>query len=166
MIRTILAVSALLALTMGAASGQQAAKPFDAADYPPELRKSFDAAIEACREADDGKVTFAPNTVRRADLTGDGRPDYIVSLDEATCSTFESVFCGTGGCTHDIYVALADGSYRNVFSNRLLAYRIMPGKGASSIRFDLHGSYCDTYGVHPCARTRRITDKPFAFRNR
>lgn len=170
MIRTILAISALLVLMMGAASGQQAAKqpPFDAANYPAEIRKSFDTAIEACREADDGKVTFAPDTVRSFDLNGDGRKDFIVSLEDATCSTFESVFCGTGGCTLDIYVALPDGTYRQVFSNRVLRYRVMyvKPKGANSIRFDLHGSYCDTYGAAPCSRTQRITDKPFEFKNK
>lgn len=168
MIRKILAASALLALTMGAASGQQAAMPFDAANYPAEIRKSFDTAIEECREADDGKTTFAPDTVRAVDLTGDSRTDFIVSLDDAKCSTFESIFCGTGGCAHDIYVSLPDGTYRNVFSGRVLAYKIIraKGKGASSIRFDVHGSHCGTYGAHPCAKTQRITDQPLEFKNR
>lgn len=170
MIRKTLLLSAVLALTFGAALAAEGAKPapFNAGDYPAEIRKSFDAAIEACREADDGKTTFAPDTVRSFDLTGDGRKDFIVSLENATCSTFESVFCGTGGCTHDIYVALPDGTYRNVFSNRVLAYRIMrvKSKGPNSIRFDLHGSYCGTYGAAPCARTQRITDQPFEFKNR
>jgi hypothetical protein len=170
MIRKSLLASALLALTVGAAAGGDAAKeaPFNTGVYPAEIRKSFDAAVEECRDADDGKVTFAADTVRSVDLTGDGRQDFVVSLENATCSTFESVFCGTGGCSLDIYVALPDGTYRNVFSNRVLAYTILPGKakGPRTIRFDMHGAYCGTYGPAECHKQRRITDHPFAFKNR
>jgi len=170
MIREVLFVSALLVLTAGSSAGQGAATraPFDAGDYPAEIRKSFDAAIEACREADDGKVTFAPDTVRSVDLNGDGRPDFMVSLENAKCSTFESIFCGTGGCPLDIYVALADGTYRSVFSDQVRAWKILPskGKGPRSIRFDMHGGYCSTYGAAECYKTRRITDEPFAYKDR
>jgi hypothetical protein len=170
MIRKSLLACALLALTVGAAAGQDAAKqaPFNANDYPPEIRKSFDAAVKECREADDGKVTFAADTVRTVDLTGDGRLDFIVSLENTGCSTFESVFCGTGGCSLDIYVALPDGNYRNVFSNNVRGYKILPAmkKGPRTIRFDMHGGYCNTYGAAECHKQRRITDQPFAFKDR
>jgi hypothetical protein len=170
MTRKSLLACALLALTVGAAAGQGTAKQaqFNASDYPPEIRKSFDAAVKECREANDGKVTFAGDTVRAVDLTGDGRQDFIVSLENTECSTFESVFWGTGGCSLDIYVALPDGTNRNVFSNRVLAYTILPGKakGPRTIRFDMHGAYCGTYGPAECHKQRRITDQPFAFKNR
>jgi hypothetical protein len=170
MIGKNLLACALLGLTVGAAAGREAAKqaPFNAGDYPAEIRKSFDTAVEACREADDGKVTFATDTVRSVDLTGDGRQDFVVSLENTRCSTFESVFCGTGGCPLEIYVALPDGTYRNVFSDQVRAYKILPGKGKGpqTIRFDMHGGYCNTYGAAECTRQRRITDKPFAFKDR
>jgi hypothetical protein len=170
MIRKILLVSALLASTVGAAVAQATVQqaPFNAGDYPAEIRKSFDAAIEGCKAADDGKVTFAPDTVRSVDLTGDGRQDFIVSLEDAKCSTFESIFCGTGGCALDIYVALPDGTYRSVFSNQVRGYKILPGKAkaAKTIRFDMHGGYCNTYGAAECYKQKRITDKPFEFKDR
>jgi hypothetical protein len=170
MIKKSLLAFAVLAMTVGATAGQEAAKqaPFNASHYPAEIRKSFDTAVEACREADDGKVTFAADTVRRVDLTGDGRQDFIVSLENAKCSTFESVFCGTGGCPLDIYVALPDGNYRSVFSNQVRAYKILPskGKGPRTIRFDMHGGYCGTYGAAECTKRQRITDLPFEFKDR
>lgn len=158
----------MLVLSAVAAAAQGAAKPapFNENDYPVEIRETFTHAVKACKEADDGKVTFAADTVRKVDLTGDGREDYIVSLEDASCSTFESIFCGTGGCPLDIYVALKDGTYRNVFSNQVRAYKILPGRGARTIRFDMHGGYCDTYGAAECYKRRRITDKPFAFKDR
>jgi hypothetical protein len=170
MIRKSLLACALFAMTVAVATGREAAKqaPFDASDYPAEIRKSFDAAVKECREADDGKVTFADDTVRSVDLTGDGRQDFIVSLENATCSTFESVFCGTGGCSLDIYVALPDGTYRGVFSNNVRGYKILPAmkKGPRTIRFDMHGGYCNTYGAAECYKHRRITGEPFAFKDR
>jgi hypothetical protein len=170
MIRRLLLASAVVAASLGAATAQKAASqpPFDATNYPSEVRKSFDAATEACHEADDGKVTFAPNTVRAVDLTGDGRQDFIVSLQDAKCSTFASVFCGTGGCPLDIYVALPDGNYRSVFSDQVRGYKILPakGKGPSTIRFSMHGGFCGTYGAAECTKQQRITDQPFEFKDR
>ena len=170
MIRKLLLAVAMLALTASACAAQKAAKqpPFDAANYPSELRASFDPAIKACTEADEGKVTFAPNTVRAVDLTGDGRQDFIVSLADAKCSTFASIYCGTGGCPLDIYVALPDGSYRSVFSNQVRGYKILPtqGKGARTISFDMHGGFCGKSGADECVKQQRITDQPFEFKDR
>ena len=46
MIRKLVLAFAVLALTAGVATAQKAAKlpPFDAANYPAELRATFDAA--------------------------------------------------------------------------------------------------------------------------
>ena len=156
---------AMLALTAGAAA-QEAAKlpPFKAADYPIEIRKALSYGPEECKRQGGAKVTFAPDTVRRVDLNGDGRDDYIISFADTECAGRLSVYCGTGGCSLDIYVTLANGKQRNVFSDRVRAYEILPGEGARTIRFDMHGSYCGTYGAAACPKEQRITDKPFAFR--
>src|SRR5215211_5203573 len=66
--------------------------------YPPEVEASLEFARKQCKEAEGTKTTFGKNTVRKIDLTGDGRADYIVSMDEAKCEGWESYFCGTGGC--------------------------------------------------------------------
>jgi hypothetical protein len=171
MIRKLLVGLAAVALTVGAAAAQQKPSrqpPFDAANYPSELRKSFDAAAKDCHDADEGKVTFAPDTVRTVDLTGDGRQDFIVSLENAKCSTAASIFCGTGGCPLEIYVGLPDGSYRSVFSSQVRGYKILPaqGKGPRTIKFDMHGGFCGTYGAAECVKEQRITDQPFEFKDR
>jgi hypothetical protein len=170
MIRKLLLACAVLVLAIGTAAAQKAAKqpPFDPQNYPAEIRKSFDAATKECHEADEGKVTFAPDTVRAVDLTGDGRQDFIVSLENAKCSSFASIYCGTGGCPLDIYVALPDGSYRSVFSSQVRSYKILPasGKGARTIRFDMHGGFCGKYGAAECYKQQRITDQPFEYKDR
>lgn len=157
---------AVLALTAGAAAAQDVAKlpPFRAIDYPIEIRKALSYGPEECKRQGGGKVTFAPDTVRKVDLNGDGRDDYIISFADTECAGRLSVYCGTGGCSLDIYVTLANGRQRNVFSDRVRAYEILPGESARTIRFDLHGSFCGTYGAAECPKEQRITDKPFEFR--
>lgn len=157
---------ALLLLTVGNAAAQQAAKPppFKATDYPIEIRKALSYGPEECRRQGGGKVTFAPDTVRKVDLNGDGRDDYIISFADTECAGRFSVYCGTGGCSLDIYVTLANGKQRNVFSDRVRAYEILPGEGVRTIRFDMHGSFCGTFGAAECPKEQRITDKPFEFR--
>lgn len=129
--------------------------------YPPEVESSLELARKECKEAEGTKTTFGKNTVRKIDLTGDGRADYIVSMDEAKCEGWESYFCGTGGCGLEILVALPNGKYVSVFDMRVRSYNILPGKGAKRIQFELHGMYCGRSGVPSCYKTRRITAKPF-----
>ena len=58
------------------------------------------------------------------------------------------------------------GKYRSVFSNPVRTYDILPGRGARTIRFSMHGGYCDTYGAATCYKRKRITAKPFEFKDR
>lgn len=166
MVTRLLMCSVVFVATVAAAAAQDAAKEpaFRAGDYPIEVRKSLSNAVLTCRQADDGKVTFAPDTVRRVDLTGDGREDYIVSLRNTKCSSFPFIYCGTGGCELDIIVALPGGKHRKVFSNRVRGHEILPGSGGRTISFDMHGGYCGKSGPAECIRKRRITTKPFVIR--
>jgi hypothetical protein len=113
-------------------------------------------------------VTFAPDTVRRIDLTGDRRDDYIVDFRDTKCGERETTYCGTGGCVMNILVTLADGSVRPVFDGYVRSYKIaappMKRGAARTIRFDLHGSYCGGFGAQACVKEKAITATPFAFK--
>jgi hypothetical protein len=163
--RTLIAF-VMLASTAGSAVAQEAAKlpPFKAIDYPIDVRKALSYGPEECKRQGGGKVTFAPDTVRKIDLNGDGRDDYIISFRDTKCEGQMAVYCGTGGCTTDIHVTLPSGRQRMVFSDRVRDYEVLPGEGARTIRFDMHGSYCGTYGAAECPKEHRITTKPFEFR--
>jgi hypothetical protein len=157
---------ATLATIAGSAAAQQGPKlpPFRAAAYPIDIRKALSYGPDECRRQGGGKVTFAADTVRRIDLNDDGRDDYIITFEDTKCAGRESVYCGTGGCTLDIHVTLPNGKQRMIFSDRVRAYEILPGEGARTIRFDMHGSFCGTYGAAECPKEQRISDKPFAFK--
>jgi hypothetical protein len=158
----------LLLTLLATAARADDAKPFNAADYPPGVQKALRYAVEECDSQGGGAVTFAPDTVRKLDLTGDGRDDYIVDFRDTKCRERESTYCGTGGCVLDILVTLPDGSVRSVFDGYVRNYAIVapPTKrgAARTVRFDLHGSYCGGFGAQVCVRERAITATPFAFK--
>jgi hypothetical protein len=153
------------ALVAGSALAQEPAKlpPFDPGNYPPEVRNALRYANQECTRQGGGVVTCGSDTVRRLDLTGDGRDDYIVDFHDTECAGREAVYCGTGGCSIEILVTLPNGKIRSVFSDRVRSYEILPGEGARTIRFELHGSYCGGHGNPSCVKERRITAKPFGF---
>lgn len=157
----------LLTLLMTSARADEA-KPFNPADYPPGVQTALRYANEECDSQQGGEVTFAPNTVRRIDLTGDGREDYIVDFQDAKCGDRETTYCGTGGCVMKILVTLPDGSVREVFGGHVLRYGIMAPavkRGAArTVRFDLHGSFCGGFGAQTCVKQKAITATPFAFK--
>src|SRR5947209_6276527 len=122
-----LLVLCAIAANVRIASAQDVLPPFEVSSYPGEVQKSLQAARDACKENDGKQIKFAPDTVRTIDLTGDGKPDYIVSFEESECDGNQVPFCGTGGCDLDIIVTLPNGKLRNVFSNRIRGYEIQPG---------------------------------------
>lgn len=134
-----------------------------AAEYPREV-KAARYAQDECKSQGGGKATLAPDTVRKVDLTGDGRDDYIVDFRDTQCEGRQAVYCGTGGCRMDILVTLPNGKIRTVFSDRLRNYDVLPGEGARTIRFELHGSFCGRSGNPSCVKEHTITAKPFAFK--
>jgi len=164
--RIIALLFAALALVSGSALAQDSAErvTFDETKYPREVRKSLRYAHEECKRQGGAKVTFAPDTVRKLDLTGDGRDDYIVDFRDTQCADRQAVYCGTGGCGLDILVSLPNGKIRNVFSARVRTYEILPGEGAKTIRFMLHGTYCGGHGNPSCPKEHKITAKPFVFK--
>lgn len=157
----------MLALFSSAVRAEDA-RAFYPADYPPGVQKALRYANEECTSQDGGEVSFAPDTVRRIDLTGDGRDDYIVDFGKTKCGDRETTYCGTGGCVIKILATLRDGNLREVFDGYVLRYKIMPPptkRGAArSIRFDLHGSFCGGFGPQACVKQKTITATPFAFK--
>jgi hypothetical protein len=116
----------LLLALIASATRAEDAKPFNPSDYPPGVQTALRYANEECTSQDGGEVSFAPATVRKTDLTGDGRDDYVVDFSETKCGDRQTTYCGTGGCVMNILVTLPDGSVRKVFDGYVRSYTIMP----------------------------------------
>jgi hypothetical protein len=170
-IRKLMLVITVLAA--GCALAQQPAKlpPFDPGNYPPEVQKALRYADDECKRDGGDGVTFAPDTVRKLDLTGDGRDDYIVSFGDTKCSGRNAfaLYCGSGGCLLNILVTLPDGKVRKVFGDYVRGYDIRPdpaakSDGPRSIGFELHGAFCGEHGTPSCFKEKHITTRPFEFK--
>src|SRR6516162_43564 len=142
---------------------QQDTKPFDPKIYPAGVQKVLQEARDECKAKSGGEVQFAADTVRALDLTRAGHIDYIVDLRDAACRDREAVYCGTGGCDLYILVTYPSGGTRLVFGQHVREYEVLPGNGARTIRFALHGGYCGGHGNPSCVKTHRITGQPFKF---
>jgi len=170
-IRMFMVVIAVLAASKVLAQEGAKPPPFDPGSYPPEVQKALHYANDECAAQGGGEVTFAPDTVRKLDLTGDGRDDYILSFGDTKCAgqNTSAAFCGSGGCLLNILVTLPNGRVRKVFDNYVRSYEIRPvssekSNGLRTIRFELHGGFCGGHGNPSCFREKRVTAKPFGFK--
>ncbi|WP_232629937.1 hypothetical protein [Methylobacterium sp. Leaf118] len=136
------------------------------APYPAVVKRAVDAGRKACRDAGGKHFLARPGLVRTGDLTGDGRPDFVVDFREARCPERLTLFSGTGGWDVDIFAARPAGGPIRIFSGRVLDYALVDDRKGLAMRFQIHGSYCDRAGTDPCVRQRRLTTRPFAFRER
>jgi hypothetical protein len=162
--RALLALAVLTVACGAAIAAEEATNlpPFKAANYPIEIRKALSYGPDECKRQGGRKLTFAPDTVRKVDLTGDGVDDYIISFRDTQCEGAQAVYCGTAGCTIDIWVTLPNGRQRMIFSDRVWSYEILPGEGARTMRFGVHRSYCGS-GTAECMKEHKITSRPFRF---
>ncbi len=145
----------------GAAKLAVAAPP-----YPPEVRRSLAHGRKLCREEGGTALTYPKGIVRTGDLTGDGRPDYVIDYRGSMCTERLYMFNGTGGWDFEVLVAQGGGRLVPVFSGRIRDYDISQGPGARTMTFSLHGSYCGLGGAEECTKRRRMDGRRFAFRDR
>ncbi|WP_027526902.1 hypothetical protein [Bradyrhizobium sp. Ec3.3] len=155
-------------LFAGGLARAEDAKPFNPADYPSEVQKALHYAHQECQSQGGGAVSFAPDTVREIDLTGDGRDDYVVDFRDTKCDGSEAAYCGSGGCVMNVLVTLPNGNLRRVFDGYVRNYEIEPTpmkRGAArTMRFELHGGYCGGHGSPSCFKEKAISMTPFAFK--
>jgi hypothetical protein len=134
--------------------------------YPPEVRAVLDEAREYCSSQGGRRLELDRNAVRKVELTGQGRGDFVIDLTYTTCVDAEYAFCGSGGCDLTIVVAKRSGGYARVFSQQVNGYDVLGRRGARTIRFHLHGGFCGKSGSQGCVKRQRISEKPFAFKDR
>lgn len=99
------------------------------------------AAFCAARE-----VTVEPGLVRMADLDADGVNDAIIDWGSLTCAGSRA-FCGSGGCTTEIWLGHRDGTWRRLVSGLIEAIEL-PAPGRVLIRLD--GGACGRAGAEGC----------------
>ena len=78
---------------------------------PPSGRPIAAAIAErakSCAEAG-GKLAAPEKAIRRLDLDGDGRDDFILDDRRLACSRGAPGWCGFGGCSIEVFLSSAGG---------------------------------------------------------
>lgn len=97
-------------------------------------RLSVPAVVQAHMSALDARCSAAGGRpvggryVFGQDFTGDGRVDYLLSEGDYACSGRPGLFRQNGQARVDIFVTDGANSARRVYSDTLLAYRLLAGK--------------------------------------
>lgn len=108
-----------------------------------------------------GTVAAEPGLIRLRDIDGDGVNDAVIDYGFARCSEAASLFCGSGGCSTEIWLGAADGAWSEIFAGQVQGLRFPQ---AGQVIFDLHGSACGLAGFEPCAATADIRDGALVIR--
>lgn len=129
-----------------------AAPPVTAfAKGPPKPPPEVVAAAEAITHLDNpppGYVSVPAGMIRPVQVSPGARPDWLIDSEKAELAGW----CGTGGCLTEIWSAGRDGHYHRVFSDQIRArvFRWLPGRTATWLQVDYHGSACGKAGVEAC----------------
>lgn len=89
----------------------------ESASLPAELIKVRELTFAACRESG-GRPSAKRSYIQTADFNDDGRPDYVVDDGESNCDGASASYCGSGGCSIEVYVSTPSG-YRSANLQRL-----------------------------------------------
>lgn len=93
---------------------------------PPEIAQIRRELTAGCRARSGQAPSFGPNFLRQANLTPDGRPDYVVDVSAMTCPGATGAFCRGRECPVHVIVSFP-GGYRRVLERFVEGVDIRPG---------------------------------------
>jgi hypothetical protein len=77
--------------------------------------------------------------------------DFILNYEHTKCGEFSTLFCGTGGCTIQVFASLPDGRYVTVMDQNAYEVRFQRLRGRPAMIQSLHGVHCGRAGADgPC----------------
>lgn len=144
------------------------------APWPREVQAIFEGYKSQCRQAGGKFLPDRANFARQIEVTGDGKPDWVVEHSAFACKVTQaqmdagdvpdtgSGFCGTAGCQITILgsgrkglAPIFEGILRDLTPVDL-------GGGRKGIETTVHGSACGGAGAEVCIETLAWTGKKWA----
>jgi hypothetical protein len=91
------------------------ATPALAVKWPAPIAAAIAERAKSCTEAG-GKLAAPEKAIRRLDLDGDGRDDFILDDRRLACSKGAPGWCGSGGCSMEVFLSSAAGGLKSVLT--------------------------------------------------
>jgi hypothetical protein len=111
-----------------------------------------DAIQESQKRCEPERSALKTGFVLEKDINGDGRKDYILDYSKFQCGESFS-FCGSAGCSMQVFASLKDGTYKNVWDDNVRDVQFARVKGRPAMILLLHGSVCGRVGAARCGLT-------------
>lgn len=108
----------------------------DAASIPREVVARLTRDAADCRDIG-GALSVGRDValVTPADFNGDGRPDYLLNQHALRCSASASMFCGSAGCGHVVFLSRPEGGYVQAADIAASGAEIVSQGGRDVLRF-------------------------------
>jgi hypothetical protein len=105
------------------------AAPALAAEWPGPVTEAVKERADACA-GEGGKLAAPAKAIRRLDLDGDGQDDFILDDARLACSKGAPGWCGSGGCSMEVFLSGAKGGLKSVLTELGSGYEVKKsGKG-------------------------------------
>lgn len=120
------------------------------------------AAIRANLKDSCKTVVFMPGSIEPEDSNDDGIQDASVDYSYVECDGSSVTFCGTAGCSVEIWAGSRSGRFTRVVELQTLgSLPALKRGGRTILRFKVHGSECGKAGAASCTLTARIDGTRF-----
>ena len=91
------------------------AAPAFAAEWPGPVAQALKERQEFCA-GEGGRLADPAKAIRRLDLDGDGQDDFILDDGKLACSKGAPGWCGSGGCSMEVFLSGAKGGLKSVLT--------------------------------------------------
>lgn len=121
-----------------------------AAEEPDNVAAVVSRAAAECRSMGGQPTTEAVLAVD--DFNGDGAEDWIVDFSKFGCSGAANPFCGSAGCSLQIFLWSSGSTWRSVFDGVVQQYRLVRVQGRRGIEMSGRGSACGKSNAQTCRK--------------
>lgn len=154
----LMSIAACAAQTISFA--QVAAKP-----WPREVQTVYDQFKVQCQRGGGKFVPDRQHFASEVEVTGDGKPDWVVEISALGCVVSQAVrnsgegpedgsgYCGTAGCSVQIFGSGKKG-LTPIFDGTLRSWDVVDlGRGRKGLETSVHGTACGGTGAEVCIET-------------
>ena len=162
MIRSLFTFASALLPVAALVQSQPQPKP-----WPREVQAFYDELKAECRAGGGKFVPDRANFAVETEVTGDGKPDWVVEYSAAHCSNQgHSAWCGTAGCM----IAILGSGRRGlteIFSNNVRGWEAVKlDGGRTGLGLSVHGTVCGSVGADMCLEVLRWDGRKWALAGR